>query len=124
MSASGLMWPTNRADLPIRGGGGKGTRAIEETLSNALRKSLTDRFGEKRTAYLVGRLSGNGTLATAVDDDGAVTVNGHFVGILDGFRFRADRAGSNAVAQASHKALQGEIDRRARRTSEADDNAF
>lgn len=66
------------------------TRAIEDKLSDALHQRLIQRFVDRRTASLVGRMQGNRDLSAAVNSAGEVHVEGHFVGMLDGFRFNPD----------------------------------
>ena len=106
------------------------TRAVEDKLSDALHDRLTQRFVDRRTAHLMGRMKGEGDLLAAVDAAGEVLVEGHFVGRLDGFRFRPDGDGRidggevarKAVFGAAQKALKGEIQARVKRLeAEADD---
>jgi ATP-dependent RNA helicase SUPV3L1/SUV3 len=107
------------------------TRAIEDRLSDALHERLTQRFVDRRTAVLL-RHSRNGTdLAPAVGDGGAVMVDGHYVGQLEGLRFKADRsergtAGDAALraASAAERALGNEIARRVERIGADGDEAF
>lgn len=104
------------------------TRAVEDRLSDALHEKLTQRFVDRRTAVLVRRLRDSSELLSAVTRGGEVVVEGHFVGHLDGFRFRADAAeGANAaraVLAAAQKALRSEIAARVRRFAEEEDDAF
>ena len=89
------------------------TRVLEDKLSDALHQALTNQFVDKRTAILIQQLSGDADMTATVDEDGAVSVEGHFVGTLEGFRFRADRIGQDpearAITQAANRALKGEI---------------
>ena len=62
-------------------------RAIEDRLSDALHDRLTQRFVDRRGAFLVRQLAGSGELLAAIRPSGEVLVEGHFVGRLDGFRF-------------------------------------
>ena len=93
------------------------TRAIEDRLSDALHERLTQRFVDRRSAVLVRRMSRDGDLAASVAADGAVAVEGHFIGHLEGFRFVADAASApyegRALWNAARRALKGEIARRA-----------
>ena len=103
------------------------TRAVEDRLSDALHERLTQRFVDRRTALLVSRMKDRQPLQAAVNRDGEVTVEGHFVGHLEGFRFAADTAegrdaAARSVANAAHRALAGEIAARVGRLEvDADD---
>ncbi|MDX1486542.1 MAG: helicase-related protein, partial [Alphaproteobacteria bacterium] len=81
------------------------TRAVEDKLSDALHDRLTQRFVDLRTTALVKGLRAKGTLVAEVEDDGAVKVEGHVVGRLEGLRFQPAprQAGDGEVAR---KALQ------------------
>ncbi|MGJ8621460.1 MAG: helicase-related protein [Yoonia sp.] len=85
------------------------TRAVEDRLSDALHGALTQRFVDRRTSILLRRLKQKETLLADVNDKGEVTVEGEFVGRLEGFRFRMDKAGSpdeaKTLRQASVQAL-------------------
>ena len=70
------------------------TRAVEDRLSDALHQALTERFVDRRTSVLARRLRQKEVLVAEVNDKGDVTVEGQFVGRLEGFRFRADRVGN------------------------------
>jgi ATP-dependent RNA helicase SUPV3L1/SUV3 len=103
-------------------------RAIEDRLSDALHDRLTQRFVDRRGAFLLRRLAGNDELLAAVTPKGDVMVEGHFVGRLDGFRFVPDEeAGDDAARHllvAANRVLRGEIARRARHLAAAPDTAF
>ena len=85
------------------------TRAVEDRLSDALHGALTQRFVDRRTSILLRRLKQKESLLADVNDKGEVTVEGEFVGKLEGFRFRMDKAGSpdeaKTLRQASTQAL-------------------
>src|SRR5581483_3419703 len=51
-------------------------RGIEDRLSDALHDSLTQRFVDRRSAYLVRQLAGDGKLLASVDAGGEVRVEG------------------------------------------------
>ena len=89
------------------------TRHIEDKLSDALHDRLTKRFVDQRTSVLLKRLRDRRELVAAVKKDGEVIVEGHHVGYLRGFRFKADAAdtrhGAKAVTGAAMKALRREI---------------
>ena len=99
------------------------TREIEDRLSDALHESLTKRFIDRRTSVLMKRLRENAMLEAEISASGEVTVEGHHVGNLQGFRFSPDAsaAGPDAKAAtgAAMKALASEISRRAERLGAA-----
>ena len=99
------------------------TRAIEDRLSDALHERLTKRFVDRRTSVLMKRLRENTMLEAEIASSGAVTVEGHHVGELSGFRFTADPAAdgpdAKAATAAAMKALASEIDARADRLAAA-----
>jgi len=70
------------------------TRAVEDRLSDALHARLTQRFIDRRTSVLLRRLKQKESLVAEVNDKGEVTVEGEFVGRLEGFRFRQDASAS------------------------------
>ncbi len=107
------------------------TRAIEDKLSDALHRSLTQRFVDRKTALLVSRIKERADLLAAVDSKGDVTVEGHFMGRMEGFRFIPDGDGGSiedgaakkAVTGAAQRALRGEVAARlARLEGDGDDH--
>ncbi len=103
----------------VEDGGGwqERTRDIEDRLSDALHDRLTQRFVDRRAALLTRRMANDDDLLALVEKDGAVVVEGHFIGRLEGFRFVADSASapfeSKALWNAARRALKGEIAQRA-----------
>ncbi|HKL06107.1 MAG TPA: helicase-related protein [Roseovarius sp.] len=85
------------------------TRAVEDRLSDALHERLTQRFVDRRTSVLLRRLKQKEAMVAEVNENGDVTVEGEFVGRLEGFRFRQDKSGAGpeakAISQASLQAL-------------------
>ena len=79
------------------------TRAVEDRISDALHTRLTQRFVDRRTSVLLRRLNQKEALLTEVNENGDVTVEGEFVGRLEGFRFMPDKA---AAAGAEAKTLK------------------
>jgi ATP-dependent RNA helicase SUPV3L1/SUV3 len=104
------------------------TRAVEDKLSDALHERLTARFVDRRTSVLMRRLRENTTLESEISKTGEVTVEGHLVGRLEGFRFAADPSAGGSEAKALHaaaqKVLAGEIDARATKLAQAPDEQF
>src|SRR5205085_7251006 len=103
-------------------------RAIEDRLSDALHDRLTQRFVDRRGAFLVRQLAGSGELLAAVRSNGEVIVEGEFVGRLEGFRFVPDRGATveetRTLLAAANRVLRGEIAARARALAASGDAAF
>ena len=95
------------------------TRAVEDRLSDALHGALTQRFVDRRTSVLLRRLKQKEALVAELNDKGEVTVEGHPVGRLEGFRFSQDASATpeeaKTVRQASLQALKPELHLRADR---------
>jgi len=114
-------WVEGAADWQER------ARSIEDRLSDALHESITQRFVDRRSAFLVRRLSGDDELLASVDRAGEVRVEGSYVGRLDGFRFipdASDEAESRMLANAANRVLRGEIAVRARQLAADGDEGF
>ncbi|MBT5822796.1 MAG: disulfide oxidoreductase, partial [Rhodobacteraceae bacterium] len=75
------------------------TRAVEDRLSDALHERLTQRFVDRRTSVLLRRLKQKEALLAEVNDKGEVTVEGEFVGRLEGFRFSQDKSATGNEAK-------------------------
>ncbi|MFZ5792312.1 MAG: helicase-related protein [Pseudomonadota bacterium] len=103
-------------------------RAVEDRLSDALHQSLTQRFVDHRHALLVRRMKEGGELMGALTRSGEVVVEGHVVGRMKGFEFRADGglAGEEArhLHTAARRALLREMPARLKRFEEAEDGEF
>jgi ATP-dependent RNA helicase SUPV3L1/SUV3 len=101
------------------------TRAVEDSLSDALHQRQTQRFVDRRTSVLLRRLKQKEALLAEVNDQGEVTVEGQFVGRLEGFRFRQDKDATGQEAktlrQASLQALAPQFHLRADRFYNAPD---
>ena len=80
------------------------TRAVEDRLSDALHGALTQRFVDRRTSVLMRRLKQKEAMVAEVTDQGDVTVEGEFVGRLEGFRFVQDKTAAGAEAKALSQA--------------------
>lgn len=104
------------------------TREVEDRLSDALHERLTQRFVDRRSAVLSRKLGDRTDLFSTVDDKGVVSVEGHAIGKLEGFRFLADIANSTTETRllrtAAHRSLRPEIARRARDLLAEADSAF
>ncbi|WP_204114915.1 helicase-related protein [Shimia biformata] len=101
------------------------TRAVEDRLSDALHERLTQRFVDRRTSVLLRRLKQKEALLAEVNDKGEVSVEGEFVGRLEGFRFMGDKGATGQEAktlkQASLQALAPHFHLRADRFYNAPD---
>ena len=104
------------------------TRAVENTLSDALHEKLTERFVDKRTSQLVKTLKADAPLAAALHDDGALEVEGHHLGTLNGFRFVPAESESQLAAKvlgsAASAVLQQKITERVSMLNADADGAF
>jgi ATP-dependent RNA helicase SUPV3L1/SUV3 len=103
-------------------------RTLEDRLSDALHERLTQRFVDRRTALLLRSMRERGEIPAAVEEDGAVLVDGERVGRVQGLRFAPETAagdlGRKMLAQAARRAVGGELERRARRLEETADEAL
>ncbi|WP_037307408.1 helicase-related protein [Ruegeria halocynthiae] len=101
------------------------TRAVEDRVSDALHARLTQRFVDRRTSVLLRRLKQKEALLAEVNDKGEVTVEGEFVGRLEGFRFTPDKNAqgteAKALKSASLQALAPQFHLRADRFYNAPD---
>ena len=104
------------------------TRAIEDSLSDALHERLTQRFVDRRTSALMKGLKEKDELYAEIAEDGAVHVEKHFVGRLQGFRFfpdaQAEGIHGKATRNAATHVLAKELDMRVRRVVSAKNDAF
>jgi ATP-dependent RNA helicase SUPV3L1/SUV3 len=104
------------------------TRALEDRLSDALHEKLMARFIDRRTSALMRQLGERGELLAGVGEDGAVTVEGHFVGRLNGLAFEAPKAATSleekALRGAAQRAVGPEVTRRLGRLAAEPDEAF
>src|SRR5499427_1565409 len=104
------------------------TRAIEDSLSDALHVQLTQRFVDRRTSALMRGLKEKDELYAEISEDGAVHVEKHFVGRLQGFRFfpdaQAEGIHGKAARNAAAHVLAKELAMRVRRVVAAKADAF
>ena len=104
------------------------TRQIEDQLSDALHECLTQRFVDRRTSALMKGMRDKEELAAEIREDGAITVENHFVGRLKGFQFWPDTTAEDvhgkATRHAAAQVLSRELAMRARRVAAAKPDAF
>ncbi len=102
-------------------------RSIEDRLSDALHESITQRFVDRRSAFLVRQLAAEGELMAAVSNAGEVLVEGAYVGRIEGLRFVPDSVDGVEIRMliaAASRVLRGEIAARTRLLASDDDEAF
>ena len=124
-----LAYVSNRSDWLRDPGHWQGrTRALEDRLSDTLHERLMQRFVDRRTSALMRGLSEREPLLAGVGADGAVTVEGHYVGRLTGVGFDAARGATvledKALRAAAQRAVGPEIARRLGRLAAEPDEAF
>ena len=104
------------------------TRAIEDTLSDAMHECLTQRFVDAKTSALMKGMRLKEELAADIAEDGAIRVENHPIGRLHGFRFTPEAQGEGIHGKASRNAaaqvLAKELAMRARRVAAAKADAF
>ena len=105
-----LAYVANRADWLADPAHWQGrTRALEDRLSDTLHEQLMQRFIDRRTSALMRGLEpARGTCSAGIAADGAVTVEGHFVGRLIG---RCTSSPSAARRALEDKALRAAAER-------------
>src|SRR5271165_4449641 len=92
-------------------------RSIEDRLSDALHESITQRFVDRRSAFLVRQLASEGELMAAVSKAGEVLVEGAYIGRIEGLRFVPDSVDGvevRVLIAAANRVLRGEIAARTR----------
>ena len=124
-----LAYVANRPDwLADPGTWQARTRGLEERLSDTLHEKLMARFVDRRTSALMRGLRVRQDMLAGVAADGAVTVEGHFVGRLSGVRFEGAQGSSvleeKALRAAAAHAVGPEIARRLGRLAAEPDAAF
>ncbi|MFO0202261.1 MAG: helicase-related protein [Alphaproteobacteria bacterium] len=105
------------------------TREVEDRLSDALHAALTQRFIDRRTSALLKGLKREDAMLAGVSEEGEVTVEGHFVGQLDGLDFKPDPRATGgvegrALRNAAMRALRPEVSRRLAHIAAAADLDF
>jgi ATP-dependent RNA helicase SUPV3L1/SUV3 len=124
-----LAYVANRPDWLADPAGWQGkTHALEDRLSDTLHEKLMARFVDRRTSALMRGLRVREEMLAGVGGDGAVTVEGHYVGRLTGVRFEPAQGASvleeKALRAAAIHAVGPEIARRLGRLAAEQDDAF
>ncbi|MBN9309627.1 helicase-related protein [Devosia sp.] len=103
------------------------TRDIEDRLSDALHERLTQRFVDRRTSVLMRHLRDKHMVSPEINDLGEVSLEGHLIGSIEGFRFtlaRSEGGDAKGVATAAAQVVAPEIARRAERVAGAPNEEF
>jgi len=124
-----LAYVANRPDwLADPGAWQTQTRGLEDRLSDTLHEKLMARFVDRRTSALMRGLRVREDMLAGVAADGAVTVEGHYVGKLTGVQFEAAQGASvleeKALRAAATHAVSPEIARRLGALAAEPDEAF
>ena len=103
------------------------TRDIEDRLSDALHERLTQRFIDRRTSVLMRHLRDKHMVSPEVNDRGEVSIEGHLIGSIEGFRFtlaRSEEGDAKGLTGAAAQAVAPEIAKRAARLAGAPNEEF
>ena len=104
------------------------TQGLEERLSDTLHEKLMARFIDRRTSALMRGLARPDDLLAGISPEGVVTVEGQFVGRLNGLDFDAARGSgaleAKALRAAAQRAVAPEIARRLGALAADPDDAF
>ncbi len=125
-----LAYVANRADWLADPQTWQGrARGLEDRLSDTLHQSLMQRFVDRRTSAILRSLNQHaGPILGGINDDGAVTVEGHLVGRLAGFNFEPERGATalenRALRGAVERFVAPEVARRLGALASEDDEAF
>ncbi|MCR5877162.1 helicase-related protein [Phenylobacterium sp. J367] len=124
-----LSYVANRPDWLVNPAEWQGkARQLEDRLSDTLHEKLMARFVDRRTSALMRGLRVREDMLAGVAPDGAVTVEGHYVGKLTGVRFEPAHGATvleeKALRAAATHAVGPEIARRLGRLAGEPDEAF
>jgi ATP-dependent RNA helicase SUPV3L1/SUV3 len=104
------------------------TRDIEDRLSDALHERLTQRFVDRRTSVLMRHLRDRSMANPEINDRGEISLEGHLIGSIQGFRFTLARSDgetdAKALASAAAQVIAPEIAKRADRLAGAPNEEF
>ena len=104
------------------------TRAIEDALSDALHEKLIQRFVDRRTSVLMRHLRDKHMVSPQITENGELTIEGHTIGTIEGFRFTLSRVegetDSKNLRSAAASVVAPEIARRADRLAGAPNEEF
>ena len=104
------------------------TRDIEDRLSDALHERLTQRFVDRRTSVLIRHLRDKLMALPEINDRGEVSLEGHLIGSIEGFRFTLapseGEADAKGLRTAASQVIAPEIRNRAERLAGAPNEEF
>jgi len=104
------------------------TRDIEDRLSDALHERLIQRFVDRRTSVLLRHLRDKRMVSPEINDRGEVSLEGHLIGTIEGFRFTFARSEGDAdpkgLRAAASQVVAPEISNRAGRLAGAPNEEF
>ena len=103
------------------------TRDIEDRLSDALHEKLTQRFVDRRTSVLIRHLRDRVMALPEINDRGEVSLEGHLIGSIEGFRFtlaRSEDGDAKGLRTAASQVIAPEIRNRADRLAGAPNEEF
>ncbi|HVX81962.1 MAG TPA: helicase-related protein [Devosiaceae bacterium] len=98
------------------------TRDIEDRLSDALHEKLTQRFVDRRTGVLIRHLRDRLMALPEINDRGEVSLEGHLIGSIEGFRFtlaRSEEGDAKGLRTAANQVIAPELRNRAERLAGA-----
>jgi ATP-dependent RNA helicase SUPV3L1/SUV3 len=124
-----LAYVANRPDWLKDAAGWQGkTRVLEDRLSDTLHEKLMARFVDRRTSALMRGLRVREEMLAGVAADGTVTVEGQYVGRLQGVAFEAAQGATileeKALRAAATAAVGPEIAKRLGQLAGEPDGAF
>jgi ATP-dependent RNA helicase SUPV3L1/SUV3 len=104
------------------------TRDLEDRLSDALHERLTQRFVDRRTSVLIRHLRDRLMTSPEINERGEVSLEGHAIGTIEGFRFTLARSDGDVDAKglraAADQVVAPEIAKRAERLIGAPNEEF
>ncbi len=104
------------------------TRDIEDRLSDALHERLTQRFVDRRTSVLIRHLRDSLMVSPEINERGEVSLEGHLIGTIEGFRFTLapseGEADAKGLRAAASQAVAPQIKHRAERLAGAPNEEF
>ncbi|MHB1102700.1 MAG: helicase-related protein [Devosia sp.] len=103
------------------------TRDIEDRLSDALHERLTQRFVDRRTSVLMRHLRDRSMATPEINDRGEISLEGHLIGSIEGFRFtlaRSEEGDAKGLRNAASQVVAPEIAKRAERLAGAPNEEF
>jgi ATP-dependent RNA helicase SUPV3L1/SUV3 len=102
-------------------------RGVEDRLSDSLHERITQRFVDRRSAFLVRQLAVGGQRAAIVSEAGEASVEGVHIGRLHGLRFvpdAIDDGEARTLIAVAGRSLRHEVAARAQRLVADSNDAF